>query len=269
MDCYTAAIGSSTRLSNIEKFNYLRSYLTEEALKCIDGLSLTNDNYDKAMELLKKRFGNSQMIISSHMNQLLKTRKIDSDRDLRAIRNFYDEIESHVRSLSSLGIHGDNFGSLLAPIIMERLPHEFRLTISRDLRDEIWDLSKLLDLIRDEIKARESCIAPSTHRDTTPSPSTGFNLFTSNTTPSRQSCVFCRKPHWSDKCTVISDVDARKEFLKKGGRCFLCLKPNHMTKECHKKKPCYYCQGMHNSAICSPEKKVYYTTWKRVHIFER
>ena len=57
---------SSATLSNIDKFNYLRCYVAGDALNTIEGLSLTNDNYIKALGLLKDRSGNKQAIITAH-----------------------------------------------------------------------------------------------------------------------------------------------------------------------------------------------------------
>ena len=39
-----------------------------------------------------------------HMNELLKSKKITSDKDLNGLRKFFDNIKSHVRSLQGLGI---------------------------------------------------------------------------------------------------------------------------------------------------------------------
>ena len=44
MDSYEAAIDNSSELSDMERLTYLRSYLTDVALKLISGLSLANDN---------------------------------------------------------------------------------------------------------------------------------------------------------------------------------------------------------------------------------
>ena len=267
-DSYEAAINSSSSLSKVEKFNYLRSYLEGEALHTVSGLSLTNDNYEKALKLLKDRFGNPQLIISTHMNELLKLKKIHSDKDLSAIRRFYDDIEANVRSLQSLGIDSRNYGSLLSPLIMERLPHELKLIVSRNIKQDIWDLTKLLEIMNEEIRARENCSTPNS---TLPEPQdkdgkneffdfsrdvpySGSALYTSQSKP-KVSCVFCRSPHWSDKCSVITDIEARKAFLRKGGRCFLCLKENHISRDCPKTKKCFYCKGLHNSAICNKRQK--------------
>ena len=42
------------------------------AASTIQGLSLSEANYDSALELLKGRFGKPQQIISAHMDELLK-----------------------------------------------------------------------------------------------------------------------------------------------------------------------------------------------------
>ena len=57
MDSYTASIHNNDQLENIEKFIYLRTYLTGEASQAIEGFSTTNDNYKVAMQLLQETFG--------------------------------------------------------------------------------------------------------------------------------------------------------------------------------------------------------------------
>ena len=68
---------------------------------------------------------------------------------------------------------------------------------------------------------------------------------------SGRKCVFCDGNHWSDKCRIVSDVQTRKELLKKGNHCFMCLKTDHISRNCQKTKPCFYCKKLHNSAIYS------------------
>ena len=65
----------------------------------------------------------------------------------------------HVRSLQSLGIEGENYGAL-SPIIMERLPSEFKLAVSRNIKQDVWDLNNLLKVVNEEILARENCVIP-------------------------------------------------------------------------------------------------------------
>lgn len=53
-------------LSDVDKFNYLRSKLVGEAKSAIAGLALSNENYGVAIQILKDRFGNIQEMIDLH-----------------------------------------------------------------------------------------------------------------------------------------------------------------------------------------------------------
>ena len=83
------------------------------------------------------------------MNKPLNMKRVERDRDLQGLRRLYYDIESHVQSLGNIDIEDDNYGSLCTPIIVERLNYQFKLTISRQVRDDAWDLTQLLCLIRD------------------------------------------------------------------------------------------------------------------------
>ena len=108
IDLYETVINSSSNLNNIKQFNYLKCYLEGDTLHTIAGLTLTNENYNKALDLLKNQYGNLQLIISAHMNELLKSKKITSDKDLTGLCKFFDNIESHVYSLQGLDIESKN-----------------------------------------------------------------------------------------------------------------------------------------------------------------
>ena len=124
------------------------------ALDAISGLSLTASNYEEAVAILKKRFGNKQQIINRHMDILLNVSPV-TNQNTRKLRELYDTLESHVRSLKSLGIPSNSYGSLLSSIIMNKLPQELRLIISREIKDQDWQLDNIMHVLEDELKARE------------------------------------------------------------------------------------------------------------------
>ena len=160
MDSFVATIDSCADLKDVEKFNYLHSYLEGEAFWTIQGIKLTDKNYSEALGTLRKRYGNRQRIISAHMNELSNIKKVERDRDLQGLHRLYDDIQSHVRSLGSLDVDDDNYESLLTPIIIERLVYQFKLTISKQVGNDTWDLTQLLCLIQDKLKARQNCLTP-------------------------------------------------------------------------------------------------------------
>ena len=71
-DSFKSAVHENGSLSAIDKFNYLNSLLEGHASRAIQGLSLTEANYESAIKILNERFGRKQQIISAHMHELLK-----------------------------------------------------------------------------------------------------------------------------------------------------------------------------------------------------
>lgn len=63
------------------------------------------------------------------MDEILKIPP--SMEHLRSLRFVYDSLSVHVRGLQSIGISSDQYGSLLIPIIMAKLPNDVRLAIAR------------------------------------------------------------------------------------------------------------------------------------------
>lgn len=154
-DSFSSAIHANPDLSKVDKFNYLRSMVSHSALEAISGLTLTGDNYDEAIEILQKRFGNKQLIINKHMEQLLNVDSVTSQYDVKGLRHLYDVIESNVRSLKSLGVKAESYGSLLSSVLMTKLPSELRLMASRKFGDsDSWNFDELLNLIEAEVSVR-------------------------------------------------------------------------------------------------------------------
>lgn len=127
-DSFRSAVHENPELHNIDKFNYLKSLLGGSAAATIAGLPLTNDNYTAAIELLTKRFGNKQVIISSHMDSLLKLAPLGNTPDVRKLRGTYDKIEAHVRGLQALDVPTETYGSLLVPVLMTKIPEDIHFS---------------------------------------------------------------------------------------------------------------------------------------------
>ena len=103
-DFFESAVHQNPKLSEVDKFNYLTSMLVHSPTGAIAGLSFTASysNYNEGFAILKKIFGNKQVIIHKHMEILLNQEPVTSNHNVRGIRNLYDQIESHVRALKAL-----------------------------------------------------------------------------------------------------------------------------------------------------------------------
>ena len=117
-DSYQCAVHNNKGLSNVEKFNYLRSKLLGEARGSIAGLALSNDNYEVAIEILQKRFGNTQEIVDKHYNQLINMQT--ATNKVSSLRSFLDKVERHIRCLEVLKQNVDQ--DVFVSMIRSKLP---------------------------------------------------------------------------------------------------------------------------------------------------
>ena len=154
-DSFKSAIDSNSGLNEIDRFNYLRSLVEKSASEAISGLTLTAGNYKEAVSILKKRFGNKQQIITKHMHILLSLEPVTSQHNLGGLRHLYDLVESQVRGLKFLGVEPSSYSSLLSSILLQKLPSELRLIVSREVSESDWNLDELLKQLECEIEARE------------------------------------------------------------------------------------------------------------------
>lgn len=152
-DSYKVAIHSNGSLSDVEKFNYLRTLLQGPALKAIGGLTLSDANCQEAIDVLTKRFGNKQRIIDKHMEVLMGVEAVMSDTNLKAFRRLYDTIEAQVRGLKSMGVTSETYGGLLSSAMLSKIPPEIRLILSREIGDADRKLDDLMKRLLDELQA--------------------------------------------------------------------------------------------------------------------
>ena len=256
-DSFQFAAHDNPEISQVDKFNYLNSVLEEPAARSIAGLTLTASNYENAVGILQDRFGKTQQIITAHMDELIKIAPCHNDRPT-SLRYVFDQISVHTRGLASLGVSPEQYGSLLIPIIMSKLPNAIRLQVARNSTDEVWKIEELLLTIKKEVEARETSEQvktsendrkPSTGKPPIPTASALFAKQNGGKNIPR--CVYCKELHYSASCERVQNLVQRKEILMKERRCLKCLAPGHIASSCQNEKVCRHCkQRGHHQSIC-------------------
>ena len=89
------------------------------------------------------------------MDEIIKLQPSHNDRPA-SLGYVFDQISVHVRGLASLEISTEQYGSLLIPVVMSKLPNEIRLQVAHTTTDEIWKIEELLQTIKKEVEARET-----------------------------------------------------------------------------------------------------------------
>ena len=234
----------------------LISLLDGAAARAIKGLTLSEGNYSDAIELLKQRFGRPQQIICAHMEELVKIPSCTNDRP-QSLRYVYDQITVHIRGLATLGIGSTQYGSLLIPIIMSKLPGEIRLRVARETKDDVWSLDDLMDVIRVEVEAREASEGVKMSAGKPPLPSgrppqgnSGATATALSASQMKVKCAYCNGDHFSASCSKVQNVQDRKKLLLSANRCFNCLKSDHKVRDCTSTKTCRHCHRKHHQSLC-------------------
>ncbi|PFX25822.1 hypothetical protein AWC38_SpisGene9512 [Stylophora pistillata] len=141
----------------------------------------------------------------------------------------------------------------------QHLPHEVRIQVARSTVHEVWEMSSLSKVIRQEVEAREISegvetdvsfekLYPNHHKTPTANAYLSQDGKRFSLTENQIKCVYCGVFHYSASCENVSDLYARFEILRKGRRCFVCLKTDHHGSSCKRNHRRF--EGHHHQSIC-------------------
>jgi Protein of unknown function (DUF1759) len=263
-------------LHESDKFQYLIQSMVPgtRAEKLVTSYTQKAENYPLVVAALNDRFGDKVILTEVYVRQLLKLviRNANTGQSEQiTLSTIYDEIESHLRALETLGVTQDQSAAFLYPLVESSLPvetiqawqrssmsgYDGSLTDNKAVDER---LKSLIKFIRSEVKGAERIayvtegfsesvkIKPTSHKERRntefqrTSPPTAAGLFACNAGQVTKSvlCIFCDEKHESEKCgnapSMPYSIKKRKVIDKKA--CMCCLKVGHMA--CYVK--CIICQ---------------------------
>lgn len=251
---FNNTINFNRNLSNIEKFAYLKTFLIGKAEQAIEGLEITDANYEKAISILTERFGNPERIIESHISGLMNLKKPFTSTN--SLRIFYDKCVAHVRALEALDVLEDKYNVVVGPSLIKKLPMEMGVEWYKkcDIEKTGIKTSNFIQFLKLEVQAREHMAE---HFDnerkqdfSVYKPTVSFNTTTSPKFQQlKAKCLFCdSENHYVTECLLNNDE--KLDAAKKKGLCFNCLKPSHLSVHCKSKSVCRNCQHRHHTSLC-------------------
>ncbi|XP_028408802.1 uncharacterized protein LOC114531378 [Dendronephthya gigantea] len=226
-DAFKAAVGSNTKLGNVQKLTHLRSCLKGTALRCIEGYSVINENYEKALQDLKTRFGRKRSIVSELVKSILGL-KIPDEDDSKALRYLLYIMKNRLRSLESNGLKikdNDSLSMVMLPILESKLPGELREKWELKVEEEKCNINidSFFDFLEGHVISKETRnVAEGTRvsgrfskgkigkkEERLVSASALLNH-----TESKPICGFCSKPHDTEKCKVALDRSPEERWKR-------------------------------------------------------
>ena len=161
-DAFIASVDSHKKLSNVQKFTHLRSCLSRKAYHCIEGYSVTNDKYTKALQDLKDRFGRKRLLVNELVKSIISL-EVPETAEGKAIRPLYDTLKNRMRSLESLGLKPDDNPSLsmvLLPIFDTKLPRELKekweFELTKCENDDEVNIKKFFQFLEGHVLSNEA-----------------------------------------------------------------------------------------------------------------
>ena len=154
-DSFSASIDKNSTLSDVDKMTHLKTLCVGEAALCISGFSISAANYNSAVELLKSRFGDPRIIINHHMDSLVNLQPVKTENDIKSLRFLYDKVMSHIRALEALKVETSIYSQLLVSVLTKKIPQVLMIEMSKSMKEKTWDLENLLQVLKDELEARE------------------------------------------------------------------------------------------------------------------
>ena len=158
--------------------------------------------------------------LSSFMNKFVTLAKVKNDKDIKDLQKLLDQTKSSIRNLNSVDVTNDIYGTLMVPLINGKLPNNIRISIAKIFDDEMWDIGKLITLLRKEVEAKErsfaigACFNDCNENDE----KFGFSssaLFSRGKNFGKNRCVFCNKNNQTfNKFLKTCESIARKETPK-------------------------------------------------------
>ena len=182
----------------------------------------------------------------AHINELLNVDAIYSERDTQRLRQMYHFAETKYRALEALGVEQDTYAAIVVPSLLEKLPEQLRLTITRGEDHHAWDLEQLLETLGREVEPREEY-----NKNTRPTRSPRDDSRKTTMYAGKDTnCAFCLGGHKHEECKKVTQASERKQMLLKYGRCFNCIRKGHLSKDCKIVVNCKFCKGKHHSCLC-------------------
>ncbi|XP_050581758.1 uncharacterized protein LOC126918160 [Bombus affinis] len=255
---FNSTIDKNECLTPLQKFHYLRASLTGEAANCVNSLVFREENYSKALSLLKQRYDCPRRIVSCHGLAIINYPKLTKCSPV-ALRDLTNVVRQNIDALTSLG-QSVNSNCLLLDIISAKLPDHVRqqweLTLTNKEVPQYTDLLDYLENLAltgispsevEQIKSLDQLKRVRRHQP---------RQYAFTASQVKTSCHACQGQHTIWRCDTFKakSVSERLKDVKRASLCLNCLNKGHTARDCHAGS-CRVCGGRHHTMIHQERQK--------------
>ena len=262
-------------LSNSEKLAHLQSSLTGIAKQAVEGMLFDGELYPAALQTLMERFGREGDIVNANLSAVFSIPPM-KEIDPPALESLYAAVHCAITVLTRMEFNGDlNSTENLRRVVL-KLPNELKRDWGRrvieleprraNMQDFDYWLGQQVRIVgsvpvrsfeprRPPRRGEQRSFttrAPSGPAALTTAPKVTFKTEPTGPEESESQCS-CGGRHELTKCPAfLTRTPAeRAKFVGESGRCFMCLKHGHRSRQCATEERCGEdgCHGKHHRAL--------------------
>ena len=263
------ALAGIPNLTNAQKLIYLKNFVKGEALSTVEHVTVNDDGFKTAFDLLDFNFLNKEEIRDRTIDTILS---LSESRSLKEVETLIRAVNIKLHYLKSLNLdllEANSAGLVLvSKIVCNKLPRHFLIELFRETGTNYPSFNLLLQVYQSILTRLQVNIKDNSSKGQ----DNQVNIFSSNkgakpkmvnkssnekpTSDNKSSeakvksskCRFCGSPeHTTVNCEVHPSIDARIKLADQKGWCTKCLSGKHNTDSCPGKSAslpfkCYRCK---------------------------
>jgi hypothetical protein len=247
-DSYNALINDNRDLSDIQKFHYLRSSLKRDALSTIEHLTLSNDNYQAAWELIQNRYENNRLLVQHHVRALFSL-PTATPKDPKILRQILQTATSHLKALEAIKRPVDHWDDLLIYLISSKFDYQTTVAWESTLSTAIPVMKHLTDFLNQRCQILES-LKINKIKKQSQIQQRSSTYVSSQAKGQVSTCVICKQSHWLYQCPTFLALttNQRSSEIRKHNLCNNCFRSGHKAAQC-RSGSCKKCALKHNSLL--------------------
>ena len=224
----------------VSKYSYLKDLVDPKIRKEIDGLPFSFEGYERAKNILKRKYGKPSEVVNAYVESIMSLPTINGSQPNK-IHQFYEKLLLNVQSLETMGKLQEVNGYVRMTI--DKLPGIGDLVRTDDSWRE-WNFPQLVEELRKwternpiQTKSNEKLLRDKSYQ-------------TQQKDERGRECIYCEKPdHRSVDCKTVTTLDERKRLLSNKCLCFNCTGSKHRAVDCRSRSLCQICQKRHHTSI--------------------
>ncbi|XP_071581890.1 uncharacterized protein [Temnothorax nylanderi] len=257
-DFFLSIVGNNSRISAVEKLQYLKASLTGSAALLLKNTSVTADNFQKAWDSLVLFYENKRLLVNDSLQSLLFLKRMIRD-SASELEHLYSSINQIYRTLETLGRPVEHWDDFLVFIVAQRLDAEslkaweHKLGSSKD--PPTWAqfneflFSRLLSLQAFE-KSRHGKALNQTRIQPATAKVHHQGKSKNSVSVNQPSCAICKEHHYTSSCPqyLNKTIQQKLNIITKNKLCYNCL-GRHKVVDCRVTTRCLKCAKKHHTTI--------------------